>query len=66
MEKILQKKSFPKWVEKLDAYEIYAPVKKDNIWSYEIIHTPGDIELNYTNAVQAPKKIINPQREVFL
>jgi ferredoxin len=66
MEKILQKKSFPKWVEKLDAYEIYSPVKKDNTWSYEIINTPGDIELDYPNAVQAPKKIINPQREVFL
>jgi sulfhydrogenase subunit beta (sulfur reductase) len=66
MEKILHKKSFPKWVEKLDGYEIYTPVKKENYWSYEIINSPGDIELDFPNANQAPKKIINPQREVFL
>jgi ferredoxin len=66
MEKILQKKSLPKWVEKLKNYEIYAPVKKDNYWSFEIIEKAGDISLDFPNAVQAPKKIINPQREVFL
>jgi ferredoxin len=66
MEKILQKKSFPKWLEKLEAYEIYAPVKNDNSWSYEAINNPSDTDLDFPNTVQAPKKIINPQREIFL
>lgn len=66
MEKILTKKTFSKWVEKLNAYEIYAPLLKDSTWSYAIINKPGDINLDFPNTVQAPKKIINPQREVFL
>ncbi|MBN1223638.1 MAG: sulfite reductase, partial [Candidatus Aminicenantes bacterium] len=64
MEKILIKKSFPKWVKKLNSYKIYAPVFKDDIWSYEAVDNPEKIELNYPNTVQAPKKIIYPQKEV--
>jgi sulfhydrogenase subunit beta (sulfur reductase) len=66
MEKILTKKSFPKWAEKLNAYEIYAPILNDSTWSYEVIKKPENIDLDFPNTVQAPKKIINPQREVFL
>jgi ferredoxin len=66
MEKILQKKSFPKWIEKLNANEIFAPVKKDNYWSYEVISSKDAMELDFPNTAQAPKKIVNPQREVFL
>ncbi len=66
MEKILTKKSFPEWAEKLKAYKIYAPILDDGTWSYEVINKAGDIDLDFPNTVQAPKKIINPQREVFL
>lgn len=66
MEKILPKKSFPQWVKKLESYRIYTPVKKDDFWGYEIIDNPDDIKLDYPNTVLSPKKIIFPQREIFL
>jgi ferredoxin len=70
MEKILTKQSFPQWVKKLKSYKVYAPVKNDgdDHWNYEIIDTndPDVIDSNYSNTVLSPKKIIFPQREVFL
>lgn len=65
MEKILTKKSFPHWVEKLKSYKIIAPVKDNNIWNFEIIDNPDDMDLNYSNTVLSPKKFIFPQREAF-
>lgn len=66
MEKILIKKSFPKWLKKLDTYEIYAPMLKDNTWNYELIQDAETIDLEFSNTVEAPKKIILPQRETLL
>ena len=66
MEKILSKKSFPKWVKKLQTYKVYAPVSTDDLWSYEIVDNPDNIDLDYLNTVQSVKKIIFPQRESFL
>ena len=37
MEKILTKKSLPKWLMKLDGYTLYAPLFKDDVWSYEVV-----------------------------
>ncbi len=70
MEKILTKQSFPQWVKTLKSYKVYAPIKNDsdNHWNYEIIdiNDPKVIDSNYLNTVLSPKKIIFPQREVFL
>jgi len=66
MEKILTKKSFPKWLKKLDSYILYAPLFKDDVWSYGIAENTDKIELNHPNTVQAPKNIIYPQRDIFL
>ena len=70
MEKILTKKTFPKWVKKLDTYEIYTPILKDNTWSYELIQDAEALDLDSLNPnttiVEAPKKIILPQRETLL
>lgn len=66
MEKILKKKSFPQWVKELESYTIYAPVKKDHVWTYEIIDNPDDVGLDFPNTLLSPKKIIFPQREIFL
>lgn len=66
MEKILQKKSFSGWVKKLSSYEVFAPVARDDIWTYEPVGTLKEISPDYPNTVQAPKKIIFPQRECLL
>ena len=61
MEKTLTKKSFPAWVKKLSAYEIYAPVEKGGVWNYEPAADLKEISPGYPNTVQAPKKIVLPQ-----
>lgn len=66
MDKILKKNSLSQWIKKLESFTIYAPVKKDQVWEYEIIESPDNMELDYPNTVLSPKKIIFPQREVFL
>ena len=65
MEKILTKKSFPKWISKLATVQIFAPVEKENLWSYEAVNA-AEITTEFTNVIQSPKKIIFPQRELFL
>jgi sulfhydrogenase subunit beta (sulfur reductase) len=66
MEKILTKKALPQWVKKLESYRIYAPLKNGDLWNYEVIDQPEDINLDYLNTVLSPKKLIFPQRETFL
>ena len=66
MEKVLAKKSFPQWVKTLSDYQIFAPVETENLWSYELIENPEQINLEYLNTVLSPKKLIFPQREIYL
>lgn len=66
MDKILSKKAFPQWVNKLKSYKIYAPAKSEDIWTYEIVQTPEEIDLLFLTTALSPKKIIFPQREIFL
>ena len=66
MEKILSKKSFPQWVKKLASYKIYAPVQNGDLFNYEAIDSSEGINLDYPNTVLSLKKIIFPQREIFL
>ena len=57
MEKTLAKKSFPDWVKKLSAYDIYAPAEKDGVWTCEPAAALKEIGPGYPNTVQAPKKM---------
>ncbi len=66
MEKILSKKALPKWVNKLQSYTIYSPTKSDDIWTYSIVKNAKEIDLEFLTTALSPKKIIFPQREIFL
>jgi len=66
MEKILAKKSFAQWLKKLESYDIYAPAKDEDLWSFKIIENLERIDPDYSQTALSPKKIIFPQREVFL
>jgi ferredoxin len=65
MEKILNKKSLSQWIEKLKSYRVFAPVKSEEHWSFEIIEDAAAVDLDYPNTIESPKKIILPQREVL-
>lgn len=66
MEKILTKKAFPHWVKKLKTRKLYFPKKDDDRWSFEETSSSEGIEAGYSAATLPPKKILFPQREVFL
>jgi hypothetical protein len=68
MDKILEKKSVTSWLKKLEAYDVYAPVLKDDLCNYELISDKdrAKFELDFLNTVQAPKKLILPQVERLL
>jgi len=65
MEKILLKKNFSSWLKSLNSHQIYAPVKEDNIWSFELLEDPDAVTLEYPNTEIPPKKVLFPQREVL-
>jgi len=65
MDKILLKKALPQWVKKLQAYRIYAPVKDEDIWTYQCVEDLEDIDLEFFRTALSPKKIVFPQREVY-
>ena len=65
MDKILLKKAFPQWVKKLQSYRLYAPKKDGDIWTYETVTTPEEIDLEFLTTALSPKKIIFPQREIY-
>jgi ferredoxin len=65
MDKILSKKTFPQWVKKLQAYRIYAPSRDGDVWNYEPVSDPEDVDLEFLTTTLSPKKIIFPQREIY-
>lgn len=66
MEKILAKKSFARWLQKLSAYRIFAPVKDGDLWNLELIEKAENADLGFSTTVLSPKKIIFPQKETLL
>jgi ferredoxin len=66
MEKILVKKDFSQWIKKLGSYKVYAPRKDEDVWNYALIQDAENVNLDYPQTTVPSKKIIFPQREVFL
>ncbi len=66
MEKILLKKALPQWVKALASDTVYFPKKdKEERWNYaEVDH--GEIDLHFLNTTVPPKKVLFPQKEIFL
>lgn len=66
MEKILAKKDVSQWLRKLQAYKIYAPVKDNDIWNFEVLADSRVFDLEFLNTVVPAKKVVFPQRETCL
>lgn len=66
MDRILRKKDLPRWARKLTSYTLYAPSLKGDLWMYDKVDNPEEIRLDFSTTALSPKKMIFPQREVFL
>ncbi len=63
MDKIILKKSIPRWIKQLASFRIFSPVAKDGLWEYEEIKQLDDFPKEYTNTVVPLKKFLFPHRE---
>jgi ferredoxin len=67
MDKILIKKALPQWAKKLGSYKVYFPRKdKEERWNYVEVSGDADLNLDVWQTTLPPKKLLFPQREVFL
>jgi len=46
-------------------YEVFAPVKRDNLVVFDRIHSGSEAFLNYTTSMKSPKEILLPQSETL-
>jgi len=65
MNKILEKKSFPRWVAHLKSHTVYGPVSRGDTWHFQEVDRPEDIDLDYAQAIESPKTLIFPAKEVL-
>jgi ferredoxin len=66
MEKTLPKKHFSRWIKSLSSWKVYIPKKdQDGRWNYAE-PDGADVVLEVLQTTLPPKKILFPQREVFL
>ncbi|MEW5900811.1 MAG: 4Fe-4S dicluster domain-containing protein [Acidobacteriota bacterium] len=65
MERTLNKKAFPEWAKRLSRRKIYWP-KKDDEGRWDYTEGLDDLTLDVLQTALPPKKILFPQREVFL
>jgi len=67
MDKILSKKALAEWVKKLDSYKVYFPRKDgQDRWNYAEAGDGESLNLDFLQTTLPPKKLLFPQREVFL
>jgi len=64
--KFIEKNELAKFVNELNTkYNIYAPVKVDDIIDYRKITDASDIVPKFFNSVVPPKKVLFPQKEIL-
>jgi ferredoxin len=67
MEKTLTKKALAQWVKALHSYKVHLPKRdEEGRWNYAETDGKEDIVLDVLQTTLPPKKILFPQREVFL
>jgi sulfhydrogenase subunit beta (sulfur reductase) len=65
-DKILKKKDIANFLDDiLKEYEVFAPLKKENIVVFDRIHSGKEAFLDYTNSKTPPKEILFPQAETL-
>ncbi|MDD5590708.1 MAG: 4Fe-4S dicluster domain-containing protein [Dehalococcoidales bacterium] len=49
----------------IQEYEVFAPVKRDDLVIFDRIGSDKDVSLEYTNSIKPPKEILFPQSETL-
>ena len=65
--KIIRKQDIADLLDNLlREYEVFAPVKRDDLVVFDRISSANEVLLNYTNSIKPPKEILFPQSETLL
>lgn len=64
--KAIRKKDISDFLDNLlKEYEVFGPVKRDDLIIFDRIHLGSEAFLNYTNSIKSPKEILFPQSETL-
>ncbi|MFC1994521.1 4Fe-4S dicluster domain-containing protein [Chloroflexota bacterium] len=64
--KIIRKEDVADLLDKfIEEYELFAPVKRDNLVVFDRIHSGNEAFLDYTNTTKSAKEILFPQAETL-
>ena len=59
--RVIEASELPALVEAfMETHEVVAPVKKGDVYAFDVISSPDEIELNYDQTVASPKKYFLP------
>ena len=65
--KIIRKQDIADLLDNLlREYEVFAPVKRDDLVVFDRISSANEVLLNYTNSIKPPMEILFPQSETLL
>ena len=65
--RVIEASELPALVEAfMEAHEVVAPVKKGDVYAFDVISSPDEIELNYDQTVASPKKYFLPPVETLM
>lgn len=66
MDRIILKSKIQEFVgELLKEYEIYAPVKENELINFSVINASSQIVYDYSNSIKPPKQMLFPQSELL-
>ena len=64
--KSIPKNQFIPWLEKLNEFQLWAPVRRDKYSEFARLESASDIDLSFRNTVIPPKGIIFQQTKSML
>lgn len=65
--RVIEASELPALVEAfMETHEVVAPVKKGDVYAFDVISSPDEIELNYDQTVASPKKYFLPPVETLM
>ena len=65
--RVMDKRELPKLVRAfMESYEVVAPVKRGARYVFDVIESPDEIELDYTQTASSPKKYLMPPAETLM
>ena len=65
--RVIEASELPALVEAfMETHEVVAPVKKGDVYAFDVISSPDEIELDYDQTVASPKKYFLPPVETLM